>query len=168
MADFLPQTGRELEIGRGHEPNVVRAKDFVLFAGGLVVVIAISGLALLLMMQYFAARGRELTALAPPRFGDSSPPFPAPRLQPDPAAELIQMRDQELRRLNGYGWVDQKAGIAHIPIERAMEVIAKSGIPPVEPPAAAAMKPAGTASSGASATTKAPSAKSKSERDKQP
>src|ERR1700723_1564705 len=38
------------------------------------------------------------------------------------------LMDQE-DQLNSYGWVDQKAGVAHIPIERAMELIVQRGIP---------------------------------------
>jgi hypothetical protein len=34
-----------------------------------------------------------------------------------------QQRDEQLRRLNSYGWVDRDKQIIHIPIERAMEVI---------------------------------------------
>lgn len=43
--------------------------------------------------------------------------------------DLINQEDQ----LNSYGWVDQKAGVAHIPIERAMELIAQRGLPTVPP-----------------------------------
>jgi hypothetical protein len=32
-------------------------------------------------------------------------------------------------RLNGYGWVDRGKGIAHVPIERAMEAIATGALP---------------------------------------
>ena len=32
--------------------------------------------------------------------------------------------------MKSYGWIDRKAGLAHIPIERAIEIIARSGIPP--------------------------------------
>ena len=39
------------------------------------------------------------------------------------------MKAEELRRLNGYGWVDRKAGIAHIPIDRAMDIVATTGLP---------------------------------------
>ncbi len=36
-------------------------------------------------------------------------------------------RDREVRleRLGSYGWVDRGAGVAHIPIERAMELVEK-------------------------------------------
>jgi mono/diheme cytochrome c family protein len=43
--------------------------------------------------------------------------------------ELAARRAEELARLNEYGWVDQEAGVAHIPIERAIALVAESGLP---------------------------------------
>ncbi len=47
--------------------------------------------------------------------------------------------------LKSYGWADRKAGIAQIPIDAAMDLIAKNGLPRVkapEPPKPAESKPA--------------------------
>jgi hypothetical protein len=38
------------------------------------------------------------------------------------------LMDQE-DQLNSYGWVDEKAGVARIPIERAMELTVQRGLP---------------------------------------
>ncbi|MGA7078142.1 MAG: hypothetical protein WBQ43_20865 [Terriglobales bacterium] len=38
---------------------------------------------------------------------------------------LINQEDQ----LNSYGWVDKDAGVAHIPIQRAMDLIVQQGLP---------------------------------------
>ncbi len=38
--------------------------------------------------------------------------------------ELATLRAQQQARLNGYGWVDEGAGVARIPVERAMELVA--------------------------------------------
>jgi hypothetical protein len=43
--------------------------------------------------------------------------------------------DQE-SQLNSYGWVDEKAGVAHIPIKRAMELLAQRGVPVYQPKSA--------------------------------
>jgi hypothetical protein len=46
--------------------------------------------------------------------------------------ERGQFRDflvNQENQLNSYGWVDEKAGVAHIPIERAMELTAQRGLP---------------------------------------
>ena len=40
-----------------------------------------------------------------------------------------------------YGWVDRKAGIAHIPVERAMDILAKTGLPKVAALAVAGVPP---------------------------
>src|SRR5690349_5962434 len=54
--------------------------------------------------------------------------FPEPRLQPNPAADLNKFRTQEDEILNSYGWADQQAGVAHIPIEQAIDIIAARGL----------------------------------------
>jgi hypothetical protein len=55
-------------------------------------------------------------------------PYPAPRLQSDPAADMVRFRAEELSRLNGTGWVDRAHGVAHIPIDDAMRLVARQGI----------------------------------------
>jgi len=55
--------------------------------------------------------------------------FPLPRLETNERGQLYQLRMKEEETLNSYGWVDQQAGIAHIPIGRAMEIIAQRGLP---------------------------------------
>lgn len=54
---------------------------------------------------------------------------PAPVLQPGPERELEAIRAEEDRRLAGYGWVDREAGIARVPIEKAMAEVARQGLP---------------------------------------
>jgi len=55
--------------------------------------------------------------------------FPEPRLEENERGELNDVRLREEQELNSYGWVDEKAGVAHIPIERAMELTAQRGLP---------------------------------------
>jgi hypothetical protein len=46
-------------------------------------------------------------------------------------------RAARLARLNGWGWVDRAAGVAHIPIEEAMKLVAAGArAPRAEPPVA--------------------------------
>lgn len=52
---------------------------------------------------------------------------PQPRLDAHPAATLAEVKKRETAALEGYGWVDRDAGIARIPIERAMRLLAKRG-----------------------------------------
>jgi hypothetical protein len=55
--------------------------------------------------------------------------FPEPRLEDNERTELNDFRYNEEEKLNSYGWVDQNAGIAHIPITRAMQLVAQRGLP---------------------------------------
>lgn len=45
------------------------------------------------------------------------------------AAQLAARRAEETARLSNYGWVDREAGIAQIPVARAIDLIAESGLP---------------------------------------
>ena len=49
---------------------------------------------------------------------------PEPRLQIAPAADLQKLRTIEETKLRRYEWIDRQAGIAAIPVERAMELMA--------------------------------------------
>ena len=55
--------------------------------------------------------------------------FPEPRLQANEVGDMSKFRAQEEEILNTYGWVDQQAGVAHIPIEQAIDVLAAHGLP---------------------------------------
>ena len=60
---------------------------------------------------------------------------PEPRIQAAPSADLFRMRASEDIRINGYHWLDRKAGTVEIPIERAIELTLQRGIPPQKAPA---------------------------------
>lgn len=54
--------------------------------------------------------------------------FPQPRLEQNERVEIRDFRLKEEQTLNSYGWVDEKAGALHIPIERAMQLLAQRGL----------------------------------------
>ncbi|MGH9326070.1 MAG: hypothetical protein ACRD2B_05205 [Terriglobia bacterium] len=58
---------------------------------------------------------------------------PAPLIQEHSGLELQQYLKQENHILDSYGWVDRKAGIVRIPIDRAMALLLQKGLP-VRPP----------------------------------
>lgn len=45
------------------------------------------------------------------------------------AEETARRRAQEQAHLATYGWIDREGGIAHIPIEQAMRLVAEQGLP---------------------------------------
>jgi hypothetical protein len=79
----------------------------------------------------FEGQHREANALAqqyPLAVGQQKEP-PAPNLQTQPFKDIFTLRQGEDEKLRGYGWVDKDGGIAHVPIDRAMEVMLQKGFP---------------------------------------
>jgi hypothetical protein len=68
--------------------------------------------------------------------------FPDPKLEEDERGQLNAIRTNEEKELYSYGWVDEKAGTVHIPIERAMDLIVQRGLP---------VRPQGESSEGGAA-----------------
>src|SRR4051812_5369794 len=68
---------------------------------------------------------------SPPRLAarlSESPPISGPvRLQPDPAQDIALFRAQKQSLIDRYEWVDREHGIARIPIDRAMALLAEQG-----------------------------------------
>jgi hypothetical protein len=54
--------------------------------------------------------------------------FPEPRLEDDERNQLDGILTEEQDRLYTYGWIDQKAGTLHIPIDRAMDLLVQRGL----------------------------------------
>lgn len=55
--------------------------------------------------------------------------FPEPRLEAHPVARYTASRAEAEKELHSYGWINRKAGVAHIPIERAMTLLLERGLP---------------------------------------
>ncbi|MFZ0481122.1 MAG: hypothetical protein WAL71_18430 [Terriglobales bacterium] len=53
----------------------------------------------------------------------------APMLESDERGQFKNFLLNQEDQLNSYGWVDQQDGVAHIPIERAMDLIVERGLP---------------------------------------
>ena len=77
-----------------------------------------------LMNRYEASNEPYVTPLAVPIGQDP----PQPQLQTTPWTDLRTFRAEQHDYLHGYGWVDEKLGVARIPIERAKEMLLQRGI----------------------------------------
>lgn len=62
-------------------------------------------------------------------FANQTAAAPANLKDPTSPEKVLALRQQQIAQLNGYGWVNQGAGIAHIPIDRAISLVAKQGLP---------------------------------------
>lgn len=125
-----------------HEHSDVNIRAILMFAAGLVVVAVVVHVLMALMFRWFEGQARKndpqlspLSATAPamPQTTTESPFFGHARggaqlLTNEPLA-LEKLRTEEDKRLRGYGWVEGKPGVAHMPVDEAKKLILERGIP---------------------------------------
>lgn len=103
------------------ETRDVWPRALLLFGAGLLVFLVIAATTLKLIFDtkpFWPPAGTQTTANAT-----------SPALQPFPAADLAALRQREDNELRKLAWVDRNAGIARIPIEDAMKLVAAHGLP---------------------------------------
>ena len=112
---------------RGHETRDVNIRRLLGFGAALIVLIMAGLLASEGVLHYFEVR----QPLGPPAspFENVRTLPPAPRLQVAPVEDLAHYQAAQASALNSYGWVDQKAGVVRIPIDRAMDLLLERGLP---------------------------------------
>jgi hypothetical protein len=121
----------------GHEHTDVSPFGITMFGIGLFVSVAVTLLGVALLMHLFIHADAKLanTRLEPGAASlvYSQPEYDGPLLQIVPERDLDAMRSNNAATLSDYHWVDRQSGAVAIPIERAMELIAQRGLPPVSP-----------------------------------
>lgn len=111
---------------QGYEPSDVSARGLLAVVAVSVVAVVLIVAALWGLMVLFESL-RETGPDSPLSRLDIVPP--EPRLDARPAQTLVELKRREDDMLATYGWVDQEAGIARIPITDAMELLAEQGWP---------------------------------------
>jgi hypothetical protein len=98
------------------------------------------------------------TTTESPFFGSA----PEPRLMTVEPLNLLEVRAAEQQTLHGYGWVDEKAKVARVPIDEAKKLIAERGLPvrpdPISDPRIGTRVPAAGESSSGRVITRPPAA----------
>jgi hypothetical protein len=138
----MTETGQETtRSGSGYERRDVSLRTVAAFLGGLIISVGVVLLLMAWLFDYFAVRAARHDVPPSPLAEPRQIP-PEPRLQVNPGADLRAMRAEENAVLGSYGWVDRKAGIVRVPIDRAMALLAQRGLPaPAKGPAKVAGKP---------------------------
>jgi hypothetical protein len=147
-------------LGHGHEVAEVRPSILLWLGTGLLAGIAVLLTALWFLQEALSGRAATFTLrpAALPRIGDAA--FNAlfrdraPGLYPDPDLDLRDFLAAQEAKHVGYGWADRQAGVATLPLERAMALIAERGLPAWDFPdvqggaAAAPVSPGDTGTGG--------------------
>lgn len=122
-------------VERAHEVHDVNLRAILLFGLGLAIMIVLS----FIMLRWILGRWTERRLAPSPQIPPAlvtAPSAPGPNLESAPSVDLQQVLAPQQERLNSYGWVDQKAGIVHVPITQAMQLLLAEGLPSqnVDPP----------------------------------
>lgn len=118
----------------GYEPQDVNPGTIFKYLAALLLTVFASMLIVWGVYRALVTRtAREAADVSPlrPSAGRILPPEPrlqgAPGNPLPPQEELRRMRAEAEATLESHGWVDEKTGIARIPIERAMKLLVERG-----------------------------------------
>ena len=130
MPQNMPEAQEEVRNeGVSYEPSQADLRVVLGFLFSLGLASALVLLVLWGMFSYLRSKSAERGPLPSPRMYTSPPSVPQPKLQPDPVADYNVYRLSAKETLESYGWVDQSAGVARIPIDKAMELTVQRGLP---------------------------------------
>jgi hypothetical protein len=123
---FTPDELHNDDVAHEHSDINIRV---ILVSGVVLAVVALIAAGAMWVLfrvleRQASARDPQLSPLAVP--AGQLPPLP--RLQTNEPAGLQKFRATELKTLEGYGWVDEKARIAHIPVEEAKKKLVEHGV----------------------------------------
>jgi hypothetical protein len=114
-----------------HEESDINVRAIITFVVVLTVVTVGIQIAMVgLFKVYNTIENRTEPVVSPLTPGPAQvSDFPSPSLQTTPWTDLQKLRASEHDFLNSYGWVDQSAGIARVPIDKAKAMLLQKGLP---------------------------------------
>ncbi len=126
-------------LAAGHETTDVSVPGLFIFAGSLLAVLVVVLVGIVVLFKVYGVMDRSLDKhRAEGEPGSNSlvrvqSNYQGPLLQIRPEQDLHQMQGANAADLRGYAWVDRNKGIVSLPVDRAMELVAQRGLPPVSP-----------------------------------
>ena len=125
------------------ESSDINTRSILLSLLYLGIAVVITFAVTILIFRFTSTRAERSDSQLPPSHqGVGATLPPEPRLQGvpghvnDPQQDLRNKIAADEKAVNTYGWVDQQAGIARIPVDEAMKIIVSKGLPVTPAPAA--------------------------------
>jgi len=122
---------KEPHGGPGYEKSDAHAG--ATFRAGLYIlgVMFLTALVLVPMYRFLSRREKAGQAKAATmlKAEPNAAPFAFPKLVTSEPAVLAELRAQEDALLTSYGWIEKDKGIARMPIDEAMKIVAERGLP---------------------------------------
>src|SRR5262245_46291538 len=113
----------------GYETTDVNPKTLLMWVAGLACMILLSIVVAWVFFDVLAGYARRADPQISPLAAAEQGPPPDPKLVPDEPNDLASVREEEEQVLDSYGWIDKDRGLIRIPIARAIELVAKEGLP---------------------------------------
>jgi hypothetical protein len=132
-----------------HESSEVQLGPSLRFALGLAALCIVTFFLMRWLLVSVVAMDRASDALPHPLAAERQFP-PEPQLQSMPGVPLVggetleagatpfastgyaELAKKQEKALASYGWIDRQAGVVHIPIERAIDLVLEQGLPTAE------------------------------------
>lgn len=137
----MADTNFESHVVRGehgaHEASDINVISISRFGIWISAVTLASMFGMWFLLQYLTHREEGKSPAARPMAAENPMKMPpAPNLQGTPRPDLKEFLAAEQRKAAEYKWVDGEKRIIQIPVQRALELVAKEGQLPVWTPAA--------------------------------
>jgi len=114
--------------GSGYETRDANTGGVFKFLVALAVVLVAAALVCWGLFRYFSAHAVEQAASDSP-FADTRQLPLGPQLQVNPRVDWMKFREEQERALETYAWENRTTEIVRVPIEEAMELLLKKGLP---------------------------------------
>jgi hypothetical protein len=120
----------------GYETRDANTGGVLNFLIALGTVLCVTALVCWGMFRFFSAHDMDRPATDSP-FADTRQLPMGPQLQVNPRVDWLKFREDQEKALHTYGWENRTAGTARVPIEDAMDLLVKKGVPVQGAPASA-------------------------------
>jgi hypothetical protein len=112
-----------------HEHTDVNVRQLLLYTAGLVFTCLVCAVIVYGLFNWFEHLAASNDPVVSPLAAPAGQLPPEPRLLTNEPSVLKKQRELEAETLEHYGWVDQKGGIARLPIAEAKKKLLHDGIP---------------------------------------
>jgi len=111
-----------------HEHTDVDVRMLLIYTGILTLTCVVCAVIVLGLFNWFEALAAANDPVVSPLAAPAGQEPPEPRLLLDEPAALKKHREFEAQTLGDYGWIDQKGGIARLPIAEAKKKLLHDGV----------------------------------------
>jgi hypothetical protein len=114
-------------VSPGYEKRDADVRGVFGFLVVLGIVLVFTALLCWGLFKYFSVRYAHREPASP--FAETRQLPSGPQLQVSPRQDLLRFRAEQERSLESYSWENREDGTVRVPIERAMDMLLKQGLP---------------------------------------